>query len=58
MDDLEAVTIPGHRLYIEPENLNMIKKARSLMPFTPETDTLKCIQCGLCAEVCPTEAIE
>ena len=54
---LTAFKIPGQYPYIEPVNLNMIKKARSVVALTPETDTSKCTQCGQCAEVCPTGAI-
>lgn len=56
-DHLTAVTIPGQFPYTEPVNLNMIKKARSVVALTPETDASKCTQCGQCAEVCPTGAI-
>jgi ferredoxin len=57
LERLTAFTIPGQAPYIEPVNLNMIKKARSVVALTPETDTSKCTQCGQCAEVCPTGAI-
>ena len=35
----------------------MIKQVRNTLSFTPETDKDKCTQCNLCAEVCPTQAI-
>ena len=54
---LTALTIPGRFPYTEPVNLNMIKKARSVVALTPETDISKCTLCGQCAEVCPTGAI-
>lgn len=57
LEDLAPLAIPGQAPYIEPVNLNMIKKARSFVALTPETDTLKCTQCGQCVEACPTGAI-
>lgn len=57
LEDSASIAIPGQAPYIEPVNLNMIKKARSVVALTPETDMSKCTQCGLCAEVCPTGAI-
>ena len=60
VDSLERLTTlstPGQSPYIEPVNLNMIKKARSVVALTPETDAAKCNQCGRCAEICPTGAI-
>jgi ferredoxin/flavodoxin len=49
--------IPGNRPYIEPTNLNMIKEARKVVQFTPETDDDSCTKCGGCVESCPTDAI-
>ena len=57
LERLAAFTIPGQAPYIEPVNLNMIKKARSATALTPETDISKCTLCGQCAEKCPTGAI-
>lgn len=57
-ETLEKPDVPGNRPYIEPKNLNMIKQARQMVPFTPETDPDKCTQCGVCAETCPTNAID
>ncbi len=57
LENVAELTIPGNFPYIEPVNLNMIKKARSAVALTPETDTSKCTRCGQCAEVCPTGAI-
>ncbi|WP_457577641.1 EFR1 family ferrodoxin [Desulfomarina sp.] len=57
-DSLPMITVPGNFPYKEPENLQMLKQARKTLSFTPETDLDKCIQCGLCVEVCPTEAID
>lgn len=57
-DALPKIYVPGNFPYKEPENLQMLKQARKTLSFTPETDPDKCTQCGLCAEVCPTEAID
>jgi len=57
LEDIEKISVPGNIPYIEPKNLNMIKQVRNTLSFTPETDKDKCIQCNLCAEVCPTQAI-
>ena len=57
IEDVTAIAIPGQVPYIDPENLTMIKKARSVVALTPETDTSKCTQCGQCVEACPTGAI-
>lgn len=57
LEDIEKISVPGNIPYIEPKNLNMIKQVRNKLSFTPETDTDKCTQCKLCAEVCPTQAI-
>jgi ferredoxin len=57
LEGLASISIPGKAPYIEPVNLNMIKKARSVVALTPETDISKCTQCGLCIKVCPTGAI-
>jgi ferredoxin len=58
IDNLEKITIPGNTPYVEPVNLGMIKQARAVVSLTPETDMDKCGQCGLCAEVCPANAID
>ncbi len=52
------LNIPGSRPYKQPENLYKMKKARETTAFTPETDTERCTQCGICAEVCPEAAID
>ncbi len=57
LEELASIKVPGQAPYIEPVNLDMIKKARSVVALTPETDTSKCTQCGQCAEACPTRAI-
>ena len=36
----------------------MLKEVRKTLSFTPVTDADKCTQCGLCAEICPTAAID
>lgn len=56
-EDIEKISIPGNIPYIEPKNLHMIKEVRNTLSFTPETNADKCTQCNLCAEVCPTNAI-
>ena len=58
LEDIEKISVPGNIPYIEPKNLNMIKQVRNTLSFTPETDIDKCTQCNLCAEVCPTQAID
>ncbi|MBT3178362.1 MAG: 4Fe-4S binding protein [Desulfobacula sp.] len=58
LEELEKISVPGNIPYIEPENLNMIKQVRNTLSFTPATDKDKCTQCNLCAEVCPTQAID
>ena len=58
LENLPSLAIPGGQApYIEAKNLNMIKQARAVVAFTPETDTTKCTQCGECAKSCPTGAI-
>jgi len=57
LEELPLLEIPGESPYVVPDNLHMIEKARSFVDLTPETDILKCTQCGDCAEACPTEAI-
>ena len=56
-DKMPDFEIPGQVPYIEPENLKMIKQARSAIALTPETDPSVCTQCGQCAEICPADAI-
>jgi len=58
LEDIEKISVPGNIPYIEPKNLKMIKQVRNTLSFTPETDIDKCIQCNLCAEVCPTQAVD
>ncbi len=58
LKDIGRISVPGNIPYMEPENLNMIKQVRNTLSFTPETDADKCTQCNLCAEVCPTQAID
>ena len=57
LEHLTSLAIPGQSPYIEPKGLNMIKEARSVAAFAPETDISKCTQCGECAEACPAGAI-
>ncbi len=56
-DVFPELNIPGNTPHIEPENLKMIRKARAYVALTPETDESKCVRCGQCANVCPTNAI-
>lgn len=58
IENIQKITVPGNFPYREPENLQKIKEVRNTLSFTPETDLGKCTQCGLCAEVCPAEAID
>lgn len=58
LGDIEPITIPGNVPYLEPRSLKMIKQARNTLSFTPETDSDKCTLCNLCAEICPTRAID
>ncbi len=55
--DIKPLSIPGNYPYLEPVNLNMIKKFREVVALTPETDESLCTDCGQCVEACPTEAI-
>ncbi len=57
-ESIEKISVPGNMPYIEPKNLMMIKQVRNTLSFTPEIDTDKCTQCNLCAELCPTQAID
>ena len=54
---LGTEVIPGNVPYLEPANLNMMKKLRQNIPFTPETDLDKCTKCHQCVEACPNQAI-
>ena len=56
-DEATLSKVPGNVPYVFPKNLGLIKKARKSIPFTPETDEDTCIECGQCAETCPTEAV-
>jgi len=58
LNDMEMIIVPGNIPYVEPKNLHMIKQVRNTLSFTPVTDADKCTQCGLCADVCPTGAID
>lgn len=55
--ETSPLNIPGNTPYREPTNLYMIREARKHVPFTPETNTALCTDCGRCAEVCPTGAV-
>lgn len=55
--DAALSNVPGNLPYVVPKNLAIIKEARKSIPFTPETDEDTCIQCGQCAETCPTGAV-
>lgn len=60
LDSVEKATlavVPGNFPYIEPKTLNLIKEARKIVSYAPETDTNLCIKCGKCNEVCPTGAV-
>ncbi|MCG8615977.1 MAG: 4Fe-4S binding protein, partial [Desulfobacterales bacterium] len=50
--------LPGNRPYLVPERLIMLKKIKETIPFTPETDTEICTQCGICTDACPEDAID
>lgn len=54
-----VLPVPGQIPYLEPKNLAMIKNLRATTPvsFTPETELTECNHCGVCAEICPTGAI-
>jgi len=58
LEDVHTFSVPGNMPYTEPENLKMIKQVRNTLDFTPGTDTKTCIQCRLCADICPTNAID
>ncbi len=57
-DEIKKFDLPGNTPYVEPENLHNIKEARNVLSFTPETDSGLCSDCGKCAEVCPTGAVD
>ncbi len=57
-DEFGPLSIPGNHPYKVPENLYMIKKVRETLAFTPETDTERCTQCGICVDACPEGAID
>jgi ferredoxin len=55
---MEPLIVPGNVPYKEPEGLSQIKSLRQTVSFTPETDASLCTRCDLCAETCPTGAID
>lgn len=57
LDNMTAIRVPGNYPYAQPKNLLLIKEARAVVSFTPETGVNMCTQCGRCVEVCPTGAI-
>lgn len=47
-DNLDISTIKGHRPYKKP----------GAVPLQPQTDENECLSCGVCAQECPTGAID
>ncbi len=55
---MERLVVPGNVPYREPDGLYQVKKLRQTAAFTPETDASLCTRCDLCAQVCPTAALD
>ncbi|MCP4133701.1 MAG: 4Fe-4S dicluster domain-containing protein [bacterium] len=60
ISQISNIPVPGNYPYMEPANLNLIKKLRKETPMTltPETDMDLCTSCQKCISVCPTAAID
>lgn len=52
------LVVPGSVPYKEPEGLYRVRSARQTVSFTPDTDMALCTPCTMCADACPTDAID
>jgi ferredoxin len=58
LKSMEPLIVPGNTPYKEPEGLYRMRSMRQTAAFTPGTDASLCTRCDLCAQTCPTGAID